>query len=178
MKTLSKTLLVAAMAQLAQLAQLAPLPSLAPVLAASAEAVDPLPSAGTSSLDAAATFSRLTELVGEWKGAWEPGATETHVGFLIPTQCKPEEGVKTRPKGSTDAWPAPHTTECALEKACIATGYGMWVVDRFFKFDEHGHERALEYFRSTPRTSYNKVRVTGNFTDPQAVTVERLEMVD
>lgn len=105
-------------------------------------------------------------------------ATETKVGFLIPGQCKPEEGVKPQPKGSTDAWPAPHTTECALRPECIASGYGLWVEDRFYRLDEAGQERALEYFRTTRRTSYNKVRLTGDFSDPEAVTVESLELTD
>ena len=105
-------------------------------------------------------------------------ATETKIGFLIPSQCKPEEGVKPEPKGSTDAWPAPHTTECALQPACIASGYGLWVQDRFYRLDEAGQERALEYFRTTKRTSYNKVRLTGDFSDPEAVTVESLELTD
>ena len=105
-------------------------------------------------------------------------ATETKVGFLIPSQCKPEEGVRPEPKGATDAWPAPHTTACALRPACIASGYGLWVEDRFYRLDEAGHERALEYFRTTKRTSYNKVRLTGDFSDPEAVTVESLELTD
>ncbi|MEE8583805.1 MAG: hypothetical protein V3T83_03030, partial [Acidobacteriota bacterium] len=52
------------------------------------------------------------------------GKTEAQTGFLIPSQCKPEEGKVPQPKGNTDAWPAPHTTDCALRPACIASGYG------------------------------------------------------
>lgn len=105
-------------------------------------------------------------------------ASTTKVGFLIPSQCKPEEGVKPEPKGATDAWPAPHTTACALRPACIESGYGLWVEDRFFRLDEAGQKDALEYFRTTRRTSYNKVRLTGDFSDPQAVKVESLELTD
>ncbi len=105
---------------------------------------------------------------------------ETKTGFLIPSQCQPAtgEGVKPEPKGSSDAWPAPHTTACALEPACIESGYGLWVVDRFYRFDEDGQKKALHYFKTTPRTSYNKLRVTGDFRDPNAVRVEGLELTD
>ena len=105
-------------------------------------------------------------------------ASETKVGFLIPSQCKSEEGVKPEPQGATDAWPAPHSTACALRPACIASGYGLWVEDRFYRLDEDGHELALEYFRTTKRTSYNKVRLTGDFSDALSVSVDSLEATD
>ncbi len=111
-------------------------------------------------------------------GAAVVAEEETMAGFLIPSQCKSEEGVKPEPKGSTDAWPAPHTTACALRPACIKSGYGLWVVDRFYRFDEAGHEKALLYFQTTKRTSYNKVRVTGDFGDPAAVRVEEIVLTD
>ncbi len=104
--------------------------------------------------------------------------TETKTGFLIPSQCKPEEGVKPRPEGATDAWPAPHTTACALRPACIESGYGLWVEDRFYRLDQSGQQKALRYFRTTKRTSYNKVKVTGDFTDPAAVKVKRIRPTD
>jgi hypothetical protein len=98
------------------------------------------------------------------------------VGFLIPSQCQPQEGAK-KPEGPYDDWPAPHTTECALLEACIKSGYGLWAEDRFFRFDESGQEMALEYFRSTPRTSYHKVEILGNFGGAK-VKVKKLRMVD
>ena len=105
-------------------------------------------------------------------------AEETRTGFLIPSQCKSEEGVKPEPKGATDAWPAPHSTACALRPACIESGYGLWVVDRFYRLDKAGHEMALHYFQTTKRTSYNKVHVTGDFEDPEAVQVEKIVLAD
>lgn len=103
--------------------------------------------------------------------------TEKKTGFLIPSQCKPEEGKVPQPKGSTDAWPAPHTTECALRPACIASGYGLWVQDRFFKFDEEGQRKALKYFRTTKRSSYHKVEVRGDFSQGLA-QVKSIKPVD
>ncbi len=110
--------------------------------------------------------------------AIDGASREIKTGFLIPSQCKPEEGLKPEPKGSTDAWPAPHTTACALRLACIESGFGLWVVDRFYHFDKAGHEKALRYFQTTKRTSYNKVRVTGDFRDPGAVRVEKILLTD
>ena len=103
--------------------------------------------------------------------------SETKTGFLIPSQCQPREGMK-RPEGPYDAWPAPHTTACSLQPACIESGYGLWVVDRFYRFDEAGQQKALSYFRTTKRTSYNKVRVTGNFEDSEAVRVDEIVLTD
>lgn len=102
---------------------------------------------------------------------------ETKTGFLIPSQCQPKTEGVPQPKGSTDAWPAPHTTVCALAPACIKSGYGLWVEDRLYLLDENGQELALAYFETTPRTSYNKVAVTGEFTD-DSVEVRFLRMVD
>ena len=103
---------------------------------------------------------------------------ERLTGFLIPSQCSPEEGVVPQPEGSVDAWPAPHTTACALRPACIESGYGLWAVDRFYRFDPAGHEKALRYFQTTPRTSYNKVVVAGVFADPDAVQVRSITPTD
>jgi hypothetical protein len=103
--------------------------------------------------------------------------SETKTGFLIPSQCKSEEGKVPQPKGSTDAWPAPHTTECALRPACIASGYGLWVRDHFVMFDEEGQKKALKYFQTTKRTSYHKVEVRGDFSG-ELVQVKSIKSVD
>ncbi len=103
---------------------------------------------------------------------------QAKIGFLIPSQCKSEEGVVPQPKGATDAWPAPHTTQCALQPACIESGYGLWVRDRFYRLDEAGQVMALEYFHATPRTSYNKVVVMGDFSRPGIVRARRILAVD
>jgi len=101
---------------------------------------------------------------------------ERKTGFVIPSQCRPRADAK-KPNGPYDEWPAPHTTECALQDACIASGYGLWAEGTFFRFDEDGQSLALEYFKGTRRTSYNKVEVTGVFTG-DGVVVKRLEPVD
>ena len=43
---------------------------------------------------------------------------------------------------------------------------------------QEGLQRALEYFRTTKRTSYNKVRVTGDFGDQEAVRVDEIVPTD
>ncbi len=104
---------------------------------------------------------------------------ETKTGFLIPSQCQPQEGA-ARPKGPYDEWPAPHTTECSLREACIASGYGLWVMDEktFYRFDEAGHTLALDYFRTTRRTSYNKVEIVGDFGDVESVEIFEMQPTD
>lgn len=103
---------------------------------------------------------------------------ETMTGFLIPSLCQPKEGTKAEPESSTDAWPAPHTTACALREACIKSGYGIWVENKFYRFGKNGQELALAYFQTTPRTSYHKVAVTGDFSNPKEVKVKFIRMVD
>lgn len=104
---------------------------------------------------------------------------ESKTGFLIPSQCQPREGA-TRPEGPYDEWPAPHTTECALAEACIASGYGLWVMKEkaFYRLDEAGQQIALEYFQATKRTSYNKVEIVGDFTDEQSVEIIEMRPTD
>lgn len=104
---------------------------------------------------------------------------ESKTGFLIPSQCQPREG-GSRPEGPYDEWPAPHTTECALAEGCIASGYGLWVMDAkaFYRLDEAGQARALEYFRTTKRTSYNKVAIIGDFSDAESVEIFEMKLTD
>lgn len=104
---------------------------------------------------------------------------ESKTGFLIPSQCRPDEGA-ARPQGPYDEWPAPHTTECALREACIASGYGLWVMEDkvFYRLDETGQQLALDYFRTTRRTSYNKVEIIGDFRDAEAVRITEMNETD
>ena len=104
---------------------------------------------------------------------------ELKIGFLIPSQCQPREGA-TKSNGSSDEWPAPHTTECALAEGCIASGYGLWVMDEkaFYRLDEAGQQLALEYFRTTKRTSYNKVEIVGDFADADSVEIFEMTLTD
>ena len=131
-----------------------------------------------------ALVATTTALLGSSLAARESSAAresaeETKIGFLIPSQCQPREGAK-RPDGPYDEWPAPHTTKCALRDACIASGYGLWVMDEktFYRFDAAGHDLALEYFRTTQRTSYNKVEIVGDFTDIAAVRIIEMTPTD
>jgi len=109
----------------------------------------------------------------------EERSEESKTGFLIPSQCQPSDGAAA-PDGPYDDWPAPHTTACALREACIASGYGLWVMedDAFYRFDEAGQALALAYFRTTKRTSYNKVAIAGDFEDPESVEVFEMEPTD
>ena len=113
-----------------------------------------------------------------WVSA-DKGASVRKIGFLIPSQCKPVDGMKG-PEGPYDEWPAPHTTECALSPACIESGYGLWVMDEktFYRFDDAGQQQALDYFRTTARTSYNKVAIVGDFRDAESTRIVEMELTD
>ena len=94
-------------------------------------------------------------------------AIETRTGYVMPTACSDRKG------GSAED----HTTECALEKECVASGFGLWVEGHFQKFDPRGHELALEYFKQAHRESNHKVRVVGDFTG-STIQVESLEAIE
>ena len=106
-------------------------------------------------------------------------ADDAKIGFLIPSQCRPREGSEG-PDGPYDEWPAPHTTECALAEACIASGYGLWVMEEkaFYRLDAAGQKLALVYFRTTERPSYNKVEIVGDFSDAEAVEIHEMTLTD
>ncbi len=48
----------------------------------------------------------------------------------------------------------------------------------FYRFDEAGQELALDYFRTTKRTSYNKVEVVGDFGDAESVRILEMKLTD
>ena len=92
---------------------------------------------------------------------------DTREGYVMPYECR------NRSEGTAED----HTTECALEEKCAASGYGLWVEGDFKKFDPAGHQMALEYFKSTARTHNHKVQVSGDFGG-EMIVVEKIEPVD
>lgn len=91
--------------------------------------------------------------------------TETREGYVMPTACKSREA---------EGGPETHTTRCALEPDCVATGFGLWVDGAFLEFDDEGDEVALEYFHQTTKSDHHLVTVTGDFSGAE-VHVEALE---
>jgi hypothetical protein len=93
---------------------------------------------------------------------------ETREGYVLPAACTSSRESTTAAEG--------HTTKCALEKECVAKGYGLYVDGKFFEFDEAGDQTALKYFQETKKTDTHRVRVTGDFSG-QEVQVTKLESV-
>ncbi len=79
-------------------------------------------------------------------------ASETRVGYLMPEACKSRR----------ESSPEEHTTRCALEPECIASGFGLLVDAQFFRFDAKGQEMAKSYFETTKKVDEHKVEVVGD----------------
>lgn len=96
------------------------------------------------------------------------GDSETRVGYVMPTACKSRE----------DGGPKEHTTECALEPDCVASGFGLWIAeDEFLEFDARGDDLALRYFKETKKIDNHRVEVAGDFSGTE-VKVKEIKPID
>lgn len=89
----------------------------------------------------------------EKKESGSKGMKGSHVmsGYLIDKMCGSKMAKLDMDKASERAMK--HTKECALEDACKATGYGILMKGKYFKFDEKGDKMAEEYLTKTTKTS-------------------------
>jgi hypothetical protein len=78
---------------------------------------------------------------------------ENKEGYVMPFACSAREG----------SGPETHTTACALEKECVASGFGLLVDGRFLAFDDAGDAIAKRYFETTTRKDGHWVTVAGDF---------------
>ncbi len=84
----------------------------------------------------------------------------------MPSACKARKGS-----------PAEHTTRCALEPDCVATGFGLMADESFYSFDTAGNELALAYFKTTERTDNHLVEVLGR-VEGNLIRVEKIVAVE
>jgi hypothetical protein len=80
-------------------------------------------------------------------------------GYVVDVRCaaghakgKPEDALK---------FAAAHTRECALEKECVKSGYGIFAGGQWFPFDSKGNELAKALFEKTQKKDHIKMTVEG-----------------
>jgi hypothetical protein len=93
---------------------------------------------------------------------------ETREGIVLPVACTSSRETKTAAEG--------HTKKCALERECVAAGYGLYADGKFLEFDDAGDKTALKYFQDSKKSDQHLVRVTGDFSGKE-IRVTTLEPV-
>jgi hypothetical protein len=99
-------------------------------------------------------------------GSSAGAADETREGILVPAACTSSHETKSAAEE--------HTTKCALERECVAAGYGLYLDGKFLAFDDAGDKTALKYFQETKKADQHLVRVTGDFSGKE-IRVTNLE---
>jgi len=80
-------------------------------------------------------------------------------GFLIDKMCSGS----AMSKGQSFAMA--HDTKCALQPACVKTGYGVFTADnKFIALDAAGNAKAMAALKATKKTDNLKVTVEGEVT--------------
>jgi hypothetical protein len=84
----------------------------------------------------------------------------TFKGFLADKMCASGFTKSGDPKIAT-AKAKKHTKDCALEDNCKASGFGLVIGAKFYKFDLAGDNLALDYLNKTKKTDNLWVEVKG-----------------
>jgi hypothetical protein len=89
------------------------------------------------------------------------GAKETSFkGFLADKMCA-SGFIKSGDPKIAAAKAKKHTKDCALEDNCKASGFGLVIGAKFYKFDDAGDKLALDYLTKTKKTNNLWVEVKG-----------------
>jgi hypothetical protein len=90
-------------------------------------------------------------------------------GVLIDKACGSKQ------KTEKDA--AEHGKDCAMKPGCASSGYGLFVKDTWYKFDEKGQDVAKKYLKEEDHGT--KVHVTGELDkDKKMITVKEIHPQD
>lgn len=97
-------------------------------------------------------------------------AHDRKVGILIDAECG------KRLAGSPEQAKA-HEVACSLKEPCAASGYGVIVDGKFYKFDKMGNKLATVILKTTKKKTGLRVRVDGHF-DSYVISPSILEPFD
>lgn len=90
-------------------------------------------------------------------------------GVLIDKACGDNK------KGEKSA--ADHPKTCTMKEGCAKSGYGLYVKDTWYKFDDKGQEIAAKYLKEEEHGT--KVHVTGELDkDKKVITVKEIKPQD
>jgi hypothetical protein len=80
-------------------------------------------------------------------------------GYVVDVKCAAERA-KGKPEDAMK-FAAEHTKKCALEEACVRSGYGIFADGQWFPFDAKGSELAKALLQKTQKKDHIKVTVEG-----------------
>ena len=97
---------------------------------------------------------------------------ESLVGYLVDKNCG--RGMVMNDVKKSDAKAAKHTRECGLDDACKSAGFGLVAGGKFFKFDDAGDKKAVEYLTASKKEDHIKVSVVYTM-DGEKMNVESIK---
>ena len=95
------------------------------------------------------------------------------VGYLVDRNCA--KGMVMDDIKKSDAKAAKHTKDCCLDDACKAYGFGIVTGGKFYKFDDAGDKKAVEYLNASKKEDNIKVEVMGRI-DGNTLKVESMKL--
>jgi hypothetical protein len=104
-------------------------------------------------------FASVSLMAQEAKKETKSTSDKSYTGYVVDKMCALGM-VKKGPKVAMEK-AMKHTKACALEDDCAASGYGLVMDGRFFKFDEKGDKLAAEYLQKTKKKRELLVDVEG-----------------
>jgi hypothetical protein len=94
------------------------------------------------------------------------------VGYLVDQNCGKKMVMDDIKK--SDAKAAKHTKDCSLDETCKAAGFGIVTGGKFYKFDDAGDKKAVDYLNATKKEDNIKVEVTGTMNNDK-IKVESIK---
>lgn len=88
-----------------------------------------------------------------------PQAAQTWSGYLVDKNCGTMIGKKEKTKAMEMG--KKHSVACALDEACMASGYGIIHEGTFIKFDDAGDAMAAKYLKGLSKKNDVLVTVSG-----------------
>lgn len=102
----------------------------------------------------------------------KPGNAHSVIGYLVDRNCA--KGMVMDDVKKSDAKAAMHTKDCSLDDACKVNGFGIITGGKFYKFDDAGDKKAVDYLNTTKKEDNIKVEVVGRI-DGNTLTVESIK---
>lgn len=104
-------------------------------------------------------FASVSLMAQEAKKETKSMSDKSYTGYVVDKMCALGM-VKKGPKVAMEK-AMKHTRACALEDDCAASGYGLVMDGKFYKFDEKGDKLAAEYLEKTKKKRDLLVDVRG-----------------
>jgi hypothetical protein len=94
-------------------------------------------------------------------------------GYVVDRSCA--TGMMKKPDPMEKA--AAHTRDCALAKACAASGYGLFTGGKWYAFDKEGSAMAKSMLENSKREDHMYAAVTGSMQG-KTIVVKSIKEAD